>query len=427
MKIDSSILKSLSVYSVANILNAAIPFLLLPILTNHLKPADFGLISMFQLILGFTIPFSGINTDGAISRQYFNTLNNKLAFKYYLSNAFLIVCVSSIILSILYYFFGSTVSSYTDFPVDWLWVIMVCSFSQNVLEILLSLLQVQQKAMQFSILRITKTFVEMGLSVLLILYVKNSWESRIEAQLIASILFLVLAIFLLLKMGWVVIKISKKDVIDLLRFGIPLIPHVIGAVVISMIDRMFITKMVGLEETGLYSVGFQVGQVISLIQTSFNQAWVPYFYEKLTKRDFATNLKIVKFTYIYFIVMLVLVALLSIVTPFIFEWFLGKDYSNAIKYVFWIGLGFAFNGMYKMVVNYFFYIKETYWVSILTFITAAINVGLNFVLIRLNGSVGAAQATAISFLIQFILVWLLSAKKYKMPWLFFIVKHNKLN
>ena len=62
--LNKKLLKSISVYTFANVLNASIPFFLLPILTNTLTPEDYGLISIFQLILSLTIPFTGLNVEG---------------------------------------------------------------------------------------------------------------------------------------------------------------------------------------------------------------------------------------------------------------------------------------------------------------------------------------------------------------------------
>lgn len=70
-----------------------------------------------------------------------------------------------------------------------------------------------------------------------------------------------------------------------------------------------------------------------------------------------------------------------------------------------------------MVVNYIFYVKKTYILAWITFLSAAINIVLNYFLIRANGAIGAAQATAITFFVSFILTWILSAKVYNMPWL----------
>jgi O-antigen/teichoic acid export membrane protein len=117
--------------------------------------------------------------------------------------------------------------------------------------------------------------------------------------------------------------------------------------------------------------------------------------------------------------MIFLALVLTISAPTIFKWFIGEKYAQAVGYVFWISMGFAFNGMYKMVVNYFFYMKSTFLVSLATFFTAGINIVLNYYLISAYGPIGAAQATAVSFLVQFLLVWLLASKMYKMPWTYY--------
>lgn len=413
-------IKTLGVYSIANVLNAGIPFLLLPFLTHYLTPEDYGLIAMFQVILSLSLPLTGLNVNGAISRQYFSEKHTHTDFSVYVSSSFLVVIFATALMVLVYTVFADTIHNWSEFPKDWLWVILVCAFSFNISEIVLAIWQVQYKSIQYSIFKILKTLLEMGFSIGLILYVQQSWESRIYAQLIASVLFAVVAVLILKRLKILVRTVNIEMIKDILKFGIPLIPHVIGAVLISMADRLFLTNMIGIAETGLYAVGFQVAQIISLIQTSFNQAWVPYFYGKLNEKKEETNLKIVKFTYVYFAIMIVLALLLTIAAPTIFNWFIGEKYANAIGYVFWISLGFAFNGMYKMVVNYFFYMKTTYWVSIATFFTAGINIILNYYLISAYGPIGAAKATAISFLLQFLLVWLLASKQYKMPWNYFI-------
>ncbi|MEX2482964.1 MAG: flippase [Brumimicrobium sp.] len=420
--ISKSLLKSLSVYTFGNIINAAVPFLLLPFLTNYLSTTDYGLIAIFQVILSFTNPVSGLSVSGAISRQYYFTRDEPNEFRRYVTNALFLVTIATGIVLILYYLFQNTISTYTDFPSDWLWIILVCSFCHNLIEVTLSIWRVKLKATYYVLFRFLRTITEMGLSILLILYVDTSWESRVEGQFYISILFALLALFFMYKMKLfqVGFKVSKKYLKDLMAFGVPLIPHAIGAVFITMSDRLFLTNMISIEEMGLYSVGFQVAQVISLVQTSFNQAWVPFFYGKLKEDKYETKIKIVKFTYLYFAAMIFIVILLTIFAPFIYSVFIGENFGESIKYVFLIALGFAFNGMYKMVVNYFFYLKKTRFIASITIVTAIINVVLNYYLILEFGAMGCAIATALAFFIQFILVWFFSARTYKMPWLYFL-------
>ena len=65
--------------------------------------------------------------------------------------------------------------------------------------------------------------------------------------------------------------------------GVPLIPHALGASIIVFSDKIVITNLINIEANGIYSVAFQVALIIGLIQNSFNQAWVPWFYNSLIK------------------------------------------------------------------------------------------------------------------------------------------------
>jgi Na+-driven multidrug efflux pump len=73
---------------------------------------------------------------------------------------------------------------------------------------------------------------------------------------------------------------------------------------------------------------------------------------------------------------------------------------------------------------YIFYIKKTYILAWVTFFCAGVNVILNYFFIKANGAIGAAQATTITFFIQFILTFILSSKVYKMPWNVFSIFKN---
>ena len=61
--IKSSLVKNTGIYIITSIINSAIPFLLLPILTRHMTPEDYGMVSMFLLLVSFATPFVGLNVN----------------------------------------------------------------------------------------------------------------------------------------------------------------------------------------------------------------------------------------------------------------------------------------------------------------------------------------------------------------------------
>ena len=255
----------------------------------------------------------------------------------------------------------------------------------------------------------------MIISLILIVGIGYTASGRIFAQLVSVFTFSLLAINFLLK-KWIKFSINKEYISNALKFGIPLIPHALSGTIISMTDRLFITNMVGISETGIYTVGYQIGMVINLLATSFNNAYVPWLYERLKSNVKNTKIKIVKFTYLYFIVIFLVALVLGIIAPFFLSVFIGNSFAESSSYVIWIALGYAFQGMYFMVVNYIFYEQKNSLLAVITFLVAIINILLNYFFIKSHGAIGAAQATTVVFLIKFILVWILSAKVHKMPW-----------
>jgi O-antigen/teichoic acid export membrane protein len=175
--------------------------------------------------------------------------------------------------------------------------------------------------------------------------------------------------------------------------------------------------MVNVAATGIYTVGYQIGMIIGLLANSFNQAWAPFLFEKLKQDNYSTKIKIVKVTYIFFGAIIAGSVIISVISPYFLAIFVGESYQTAYIYVIWVALGYGLNGMRFMVVNYIYYVKKTHIMAWVPFVSAIINVGLNYLLIKKNGPVGAAQATTVSFGVAFILTWWLSAKVYEMPWL----------
>lgn len=405
--------RSAALYTSANLLNALVPILLLPVLTNYLTHSEYGVISMFQVLVMITLPFVGFNSTAAIERQYFN---KSFEFSRYVLNVLFVLVLSMVLMIAVYIAGRQTLQNYTSLNSYMLLFPPVYCFFHNIMEAALVIYRLKNKPISYGLLRIGRTVFEIALSIVLVVQLKFASDGRIMAIMAAAILFGLFSLFFIKKEEDFFKKISKEYVVDILKFGGPLIPHVIGGVLMIYTDRLLISRMIGLSETGSYTVGYQVGMAISLLQSSFNMAWVPWFYRQLEQNDDVIKQKIVKFTYLYNVLLLIAVFALTACAPLIFSLFIAASYADSIQYVFWIALGFAFDGMYKMVANYIFFVHKTYWISVITMGVAVLNIALTYGMISWYGAIGAAQATAICFLIEFLVVWIASQRLYRMPW-----------
>ena len=413
---NKKLFKNISLFTFFNVINSAIPFLLLPILTAYLTPEDYGIVDIFYNISIIATPVIGLSIVQSISRYYFEEID----LAKFITTVFLILSGVGLLLilaGLLFTLLATDFIADLGIPPMLIVVALIYTLFSQISEILLTVWRVSYKTVKFGTFRVLKTAMDLGLSILLIVAFKMGWEGRIIPQVLVAILFGGVACFILYRNGHLLKpKINKEYKKEALSFSVPLIFHTLGGNLIGFSDRFFILFMLGLTNVGIYSVGYQIGMVIALLQNSFNQAWVPFFFERLKENKAQEKLRIVKITYGYFALLLIVALFFYFITPIIYKYFIGDAFDSGATVVLWVLLGYAFQGMYKMAVNYLFYLKKTKLIAYCTLFTLVLNLILNYILIKMNGITGAAQATLISFVVLFLVVFVMAKRSYKMPW-----------
>jgi O-antigen/teichoic acid export membrane protein len=411
---NSTLLKNTFIYTLLQIFNRGIPFLLIPVLTRFLTPKDYGLIATFNTFMSALVVFIGLSTSGAVSVNFFHMEKEEL--KKYIGNIFIILFSTVSIVILLVTIFEPYLISKLKLPVIWIYIAIPVALTQIFTDINLALWRVQQKAKPFAIYYISQTLFNISLSLLLVITLHYGWQGRVSGITIAKILFGVLSVIFIYKRGYGVFNYSLKHIKDALKFGIPLIPHQVALWLRSGMNIILITSILGVKQTGVYTIGMQFGMVVFVFASAFNNAYSPYLYEKLKNINLKSQKNIVKFTYLYFAGIVIFAMGLSTFFVLIIPYFLGQKFQGASKYIYWISLAYAIQGMYLMVVNYIFFAKKNHLLSMVTIITSVLHVGLSYTLIHKVGAIGAAYASVVSSLINFILVWYLSNKVFSMPW-----------
>lgn len=410
----SPLVRSASIYTLTSALSAAIPFLMMPFLTRYLTATDYGITAMMGVLVGVASPFVGLNIHGAISVRYFDRTGADLPR--YIGNCFYLVAASTLVVSAVLWALAGPISALTAIPRSWLLAVVILAAFQFVTLVALTIWQMQDRPVQYGTFQVLQTLLNIALMVVFVVFINRSWQGQVEAQVLSVTGLAIVAYALLRRGNWIRFALDRGDISHALRFGVPLIPHALGGMLIIQTDRIFITNMVSVADTGIYSVGFQLAMVIELIASSFNRAYVPWLYRRLDENDAAMKRRIVKLTYAYFVCIILLSLAVAVVMPWFATYFIGKNFVDAGRYTIWIAIGFSFIGMYYMVTNYIFYAGATRILAWVTLTTALLNIGLNYILIKMNGAIGAAQATAIAFFMSFLLTWILSARVYPMPW-----------
>lgn len=413
------LISNYGIYLGANLLSSAIPFIFLPILTRYLSPEDYGTVVTFKVLIAIFSILIGVNTHGALNRTYFRLKG--IDFQKYLCNLLIICLISFVFFTLVTYIVFKVDILFIDISKKWIFLIIVFSLFEAFSKLILSLWRAQEKPLRFGFFNILKSLVNISLSIFLVIHLDMSWQGRVLGIIITGLLFGFFA-FLGLRWNHVSNKISNIDFIDskhiqnALHFGLPLIPHALSGWIINYIDRFFIASMIGMSQVGIYSVAYQIGNIIGIFALSFNQAWSPFLFRQLNRNSQKIKIRIVQFTYAYFLIICSLSIVLSLGFASIAPFFVGQNFQNSTQYVIWVALGYAANGMYFMVVNYIFYAEKNYYLPFITVFSAIVNIALNYLLISYNGTIGAAQATTITYAVTFLITWYVSRNVYTMPW-----------
>jgi O-antigen/teichoic acid export membrane protein len=414
--------KGVFIYLITNILNASIPFALLPILTRYLAVEEYGAVSIFQSLINVLVVFCGVTFVGAINRNYFDKGSESTSSAFLSSGVHLIFLCFTISLIVVVMLSGH-LSELLGIRPDFIVLALLVSLSNVLILVLLGQWQVRNKAKLYGVFQISHSTINMLLSVISVVILGLGVDGRIGSQVISGLVFSLIAFAFLFKNRMIVFKGSNsRDRRELLNFGVPLFPHVVGGVLLNTIDRLIIGSSVGLGAAGVYMLAFQIVSVASIVFDAVNKALLPWLFRELNKNDLDGNRRIVVFTYAWYALILCGAFIGFYVGPYLVTLIAGDAYIEAGSVIGILALGQAFKGMYLMVTNYCFYAKETKWLSLVSIISGVLNVLLLVYFVDIYGVIGAAYAYCTAMAIRFFGSWYVAHKSHAMPWFNFLAK-----
>jgi len=404
---NNKVIKAGSWYTVTNFFTKGVTFLTLPIFTRLLSTSDYGLVNLYSSYLSiFTIVFS-LDLVSSIQRGKFEFEDD---FNGYVSSVLFLGTISSLFFSIIVLIFHNYFSEIFGLSNILIYILILNSYFSFVQNLVLSKFQVEYNYKKVSLITIFSSLIGVFLSIFLItrVFPERGYLGQIIGKTFPVILFgFILMIYIFSK---------GKKLIDLkywkysLLIALPLILHGVSGIINSQFDRIVINKYIGSSETGIYSFAYNVGMIIMVLWTSTNQAWVPWFFEKMEIKDYTSIKKRAKNFRDFFTIAYIFILFIS---PEIIKLMSDSSYWEGLYIVPFIFMSYYFNLMYSFEVNIEFYVKKTHLISIGTIFAALINVILNFIFVPLYGSVAAAITTVISNFALFVFHYLITNKILK--------------
>lgn len=380
-------------YTAVNFLTKGAAFLQTPIFTRLMSKKDIGAfsnINSWQQVLIYLVTFEMSVSLGVARFDYKDELDQYTASILVYGSVITAVFYGIVLLNMEYF---CALLSMPAYAIHILFIYMLvypallAYQSRNLFE---------YKYVASSIVSLSSIMLSIGCSVILVMNMENQLLGRVIGAFVPIALFcFVLYVWTILRGRGVSLKYAKYA----LKVSFPMIWHSIAIHLLGIGDRLVITKLLGEEKNALYSVAFTSAIIASALWNAMNSAWSPWAAERMNAGE-TEQMKRASRPYVLSFAGVIIVMLL--ITPEILLLMGGRGYMEAINVLPPVIVSCLCQFVYSLYVNAEFYLKKQFRIALATMIAAALNLGMNFMLIPRFGYVAAAYTTLFGYLFLFI-------------------------
>lgn len=399
------------VYAAGSVASRAIGFLMIPFYTHFLVPADYGLLELLDLTTFLIGTVVGLGLNAAILRFYYDQQGEEQR-REVISTALLFgVALLAVVYAVLF-IASPSVSSLvfkTDAYSTYLRLVFVSLSLDTVGELAMSYLRARQQSLLATGFPLARMIVSLSLNIYFIAGLGLGVMGVLYSGVISSTA--VTTALMAMVFRNVGLRFSRQRLVQMLRYGIPLIPMTLGLFVLTFSDRFFLQRYASLSAVGVYALGYKFGMVSGAFVTSpFLQFWGAYMYEVVERpngRELVARLQV------YFTFVLLLFTLgLSLLSDDLLRVLSPPEYWGAAHVIPIVGLAYVFMGLSHFFRVGLYYTKQTKYLGYAVGGTALLNLPLNFLLIPGFEAMGAAWATLLSFAALALITFVASQRRF---------------
>lgn len=402
-----------AVYTVGMVAQKVIGFLMIPVYTRYLLPADYGVLELLTTTFEIVGIFAGMGVTVAMTRHYYQYDKDKDR-KAVVSTALIIsLVVYPLTIGILYLLSGkiSRLIFGTDIYRLHLNLMIFSFLGSTLLEIPLAYLRVRERSVRFVLLGLARLLIALSLNIYFVCILKLAVIGVLYSGIITGGLLSAYLVFSTIKDTG--LNFSRHKAKEMMRYGVPIAFSFLGSFVLTFSDRYFLRVYSSLAEVGVYSLAYRFAGVIPfLVVTPFMQMWGVKRFEIANLPD-AHDMFRKLFNY-YAFVLITVGLILSIFIKPVVHLVATPSYYAAHHIVPMLILSYLIYGFLNMINIGILVSRKTIYMSFAYLISSLVCLGSNFMLIPRWGAAGAAWATVISYLVLFMFSYRFSQSLYKL-------------
>lgn len=434
--------KETAIYGISSILGRMLNWLLVPLYTQYLVPAAYGIVTELYAYVAFLVILYTYGMETAYFRfatkrdrpdpGIFNLAQSSILF-------------TSIIISAIIIIFSTPIVNFLEYPgreryIVWFAFILGID---AITAIPFARLRLENKAKRFAIVKLINILLNVGLNLFFIIYctyvVQQDGNSAIkvivnrffnENSLVDYIFIsnLIANGFVLILLSDIILKIkpafNKYILFKMYRYAFPIMVMGLAGVTNEMLSRAVLKRWLpegfypqhsNQGALGIFGAAYKLAVFMTLAIQAFRYAAEPFFFSRSGDLDSKELFsKVMHWFIIFATVMLLVISLnLDIIGHFFLR---SPSYREGLVVVPVLLLANLFLGIYYNLSVWFKLTDKTYFGTIISIGGAIITVLMNYILIPVLGYLGSSLATLTCYISMAVLSYIMGKNRYPVPY-----------
>ncbi|MDA3798343.1 MAG: oligosaccharide flippase family protein [Kiritimatiellae bacterium] len=396
------------------IVSKSIGFMLLPLYTHYLTPADYGVLALLDVFATYFGIVVSAGFSNSLMRYYHKHKKirwHKIVYSSCVTSVFsigLIALSISLLLNLIYL----SVSDVGYIKSDIIFYILITTFINSVSGITFTLLRVQGKVKAFITINAINLFISVSLNIVLIAVLGLGVYGFIYSGLISAVFAVSIQTFWVSRYFFT--APSKKLIKLMVKYSSP---YILTGFVNAFTHNMGIiclTIVGDLSQTGIYAVGQKIASIVGVVGSSIALAWTPHMFKISNDKDSAQVYA--KSTLLIFTFMLFIGLCLTVVSGPIINLMTSSSYHSAIIVILPIAIGqslFVLMPVLRIGINI---TNKTKYIPLISFVSVLIGFPIALYLSNIYGMYGVAWGLSLTWAINVLLTMLASSRLYSIPY-----------
>ncbi len=423
--------KQTFVDGLATVVPKMISFLLVRLHTDKSvlsNVADYGDVS---LIFAYFVLFNVLLAYG-METAFFRFFNSDEHKKTVLSTSAISLLLTSTMVLVIGYIFRQDLSSLIHIDADYIVLVLWILFFDALVIIPFAYLRALGKTIKYTVVKLTNVILNLGLNIVLLLYLKSwaetstLWQTFYKpdfevhyifiANVIASGVTLLLLISFYFKLNY---SFSTTLWKKMLRYAFPVLVAGVAFSINETFDRILLERLLpenlSKDAIGTYSACYKLALFMMLFATAYRLGVEPFFFNNAKDTDAKTNYaKILEFFVIFgALILLSVVVFVDVLKLILIP---NEAYWEAMTVVPILLLAYLFLGIYHNLSVWYKITDRTKFGAYISIFGALITLLINIIFIPKFGYMASATATLFAYATMAVTSYTLGKKHYAIPY-----------